>query len=196
MNKLKLIALSLIAGGILFAQQTAPISGGGPIGPIPTTPIAPSNQTLLLFQLVSVDPTAGAPCYNYSYDQFNYVSQTGWGCVTAPGAIPGSVVPTWRVIFGGGGLQSGAGAVLTGATIAPTFKQHSFNGTTALVTITTPASVASGTTLTLLFTGSASGLTWTAAGNISVAGTATTANTAVIFTWDAVLAKWVPSRIL
>lgn len=195
MNKLKLIALSLIAGGTLFAQQTAPISGGGPIGPNPTTPIAPSNQTLLLFQLVSIDPTAGAPCYNYSYDQFNYVSQTGWGCVAPPGSVPGTVVPTWRVIFGGFGLQAGAGPTLTGATIAPTFRNQAFNGTTALVTITPPPSVAAGATFTVTFTGSGSGLTWTAAGNIAVAGTATTANTSVTFSWDAVQSKWIPSRI-
>lgn len=195
MNKLKLIALTLIAGGIIHAQQTAPISGGGPIPPIPTTPIYPSNQTLMLFQLVSVDPTVGANCYNYSYGQYNAISQTGWGCVAPPGSVGGSVIPTWRVIFGGGGLRIGGGPVLTGATIVPVAQQQQFNGTTALVTITTPPGVVSGTTLTLLFTGSGSGLTWTNAGNISVGGTATTANTSVTFRWDAALAKFVPDRI-
>lgn len=37
--------------------------------------------------------------------------------------------------------------------------------------------------------------TWTAAGNIAVAGTVTAANIPVAFTWDPYSAKWYPSRI-
>ena len=64
------------------------------------------------------------------------------------------------------------GAPLTGATIAPPGAgTYHFTGTTALVNITKPAGLISGGSVTLVFDGSAAGLTWTAAGNISVAGT-------------------------
>ena len=37
--------------------------------------------------------------------------------------------------------------------------------------------------------------TWTAAGNISAAGTVTTAGTSVVFNYDAATGKWSPSRV-
>lgn len=88
------------------------------------------------------------------------------------------------------------GAPLTGATIAPLYGYvHHFTGSTALVTITVPAGLVSGGKVTLVMDGSGSGLTWTTAGNISVAGTATTAASAVDFFYDPASAKWIPSRL-
>jgi len=88
------------------------------------------------------------------------------------------------------------GAPLTGATIAPLYGYiHHFTGSTALVTITVPSGLVSGGAVTLVMDGSGSGLTWTAAGNIAVAGTATTAASAVTFFYDPASAKWIPSRL-
>ncbi len=88
------------------------------------------------------------------------------------------------------------GPPLTGATIAPSGGYiHHFTGTTALVTITLPADLVAGGHITLIFDGSGSGLTWTAAGNIAVAGTSTTAASAVTFFYDPSSAKWHPSRL-
>lgn len=88
------------------------------------------------------------------------------------------------------------GEPLTGATIAPTGgKVHHFTGTTQLVTITPPAGLVAGGRITLIFDGSASGLTWTTGGNIAVAGTATTAASAVDFLYDPSTGLWHPSRL-
>jgi hypothetical protein len=89
----------------------------------------------------------------------------------------------------------GFSAPLTGATITPTGPYHHFTGTTALVTINLPAGYIEGGEVTLVFDGSASGLTWTAAGNIAVAGTSTTAGSAVTFVFDQGSGKWHPSRL-
>lgn len=88
------------------------------------------------------------------------------------------------------------GPPLTGATISPSggFFHH-FTGTTALVTINVPAGCVSGGAITLSFDGSSSGLTWTAAGNIAVAGTATTAKSCVTFFYDPSNSAWYPSRL-
>src|SRR3974390_2209121 len=89
-------------------------------------------------------------------------------------------------------------APLTGATVTPTAWGSGtlthFPGTTALVTISLPTGVLA-TELTMVFDGSGSGLTWTNAGNINVAGTSTTAGSAVTFRYDASISKWVPSRL-
>ena len=91
---------------------------------------------------------------------------------------------------------SALGAPLTGATVAPVNGAiHFFTGTTALVTITPPAGLVAGGKITLIFSGSGSGLTWTAAENIAVAGTATTALSAVDFFYNPVTSKWYPSRL-
>ncbi len=118
--------------------------------------------------------------------------------IGAPSDFP-NFAPTRTDIAVAPGLFTQVSAPFTGATITPalgvTFAH--FTGTTALVTITPPAGLVQGGSLTLVNDGSASGLTWTAAGNISVAGTFTTAASAVTFTWDASLAtpKWIPSRL-
>lgn len=68
-------------------------------------------------------------------------------------------------------------------------------GTTAMVTLTAPAGYVEGGEINIVFDGSAAGLTWTAAGNIAVAGTATTAGSMVTFIFDQGSGKWHPSRL-
>ncbi len=67
-------------------------------------------------------------------------------------------------------------------------------GTVAMVNLTAPTGFLGGE-ITIVFDGSAAGLTWTAAGNIAVAGTATTAASAVSFFFDPGSGKWHPSRL-
>lgn len=88
-----------------------------------------------------------------------------------------------------------SGTLVGTATELPPGAYYHRSGTVALVTLTLPAGVISGAEVTIVFDGSAAGLTWTAAGNISVAGTATTAGSAVSFTYDAGITKWIPSRL-
>ena len=83
----------------------------------------------------------------------------------------------------------------TGATITPNGSYFRFTGSTALVTITPPAGLVSGGKITIEFQGTSSGLTWTAAGNIAVAGTSTTAASTVEFFYNPVDSKWHPSRL-
>ena len=81
-------------------------------------------------------------------------------------------------------------------TVAPTggFIHH-VTGTTVIKTITVPAGLVSGGKVTLVFDGSGDGLTWDATDNIAVAGTSTTAASAVDFFYDPSSAKWHPSRL-
>ncbi len=92
--------------------------------------------------------------------------------------------------------QSGWSAPLVGGAtnIAPGGKFH-LTGTTAMVNLTAPAGYVEGGVIRIVFDGSAAGLTWTAAGNIAVAGTATTAASYVDFVYDSGSAKWHPSRL-
>jgi hypothetical protein len=77
--------------------------------------------------------------------------------------------------------------------VAPGAYFH-LTGTVAMVTLTPPTGFVGGE-ITIVFDGSAAGLTWTAAGNIAVAGTATTALSAVTFYFDPNTSKWYPSRL-
>jgi len=107
-----------------------------------------------------------------------------------------SVTGTWVPGFGNpgvsGSLPASAASIVSAGTIAPTAPFITVTGTTAIVTITPPAGIQNGQTLTVLFTGVD---TWTAAGNIAVLGTNTTAGTYVTFTWNATTSKWSPSRV-
>jgi hypothetical protein len=65
------------------------------------------------------------------------------------------------------------------------------SGTTATQTITPPAGFVEGS-ITVIADGV---WTWTAAGNILVAGTVTTAGGSVTFIYDRATSKWYPSRL-
>ena len=80
------------------------------------------------------------------------------------------------------------------ATNVATGARFHLTGTVAMVNLTAPAGFVGGL-ITVVFDGSAAGLTWTAAGNINVAGTATTAGSSVDFFYDPNISKWIPSRL-
>lgn len=95
-------------------------------------------------------------------------------------------------------IQEVVGSPVTGATITPTVwgpgtLMH-YTGTTNLATINLPAGVLA-TRVTLVFDGSAGGLTWVATGNISIGGTLAAAKSAVTFVYDVSTTKWIPSRV-
>lgn len=184
--KLKLLALTLLAGG-LFAQ-TVPISGGGPIPPIPTTPVGPTNQTPWFMFLSPVDPAGGigTACYTLTAGLFNYTTQTGWACALQPGQAPGSAVPTWQIVFGVKGLPNALSTVASATTITVTTNLVTVTGTTAVATINTPTPQLVGTRVTLI---APSGFATTTAGNINAVVTIP-AGTALAFVWNGT--KWVP----
>lgn len=80
--------------------------------------------------------------------------------------------------------------IASATTVAPTHRIHIVSGTTAIVNITVPDAGFQGTII-LLPTGI---FTWTAAGNIALAGTAVVGK-ALHMTYNNVTAKWYPSYI-
>lgn len=101
-----------------------------------------------------------------------------------------TAVPKYPIPF-----QGFSAPVAGAATNVATGPYFHLTGTVAMVNLTAPAGVVEGGEITIIFDGSAAGLTWTAAGNIAVAGTATTAGSAVTFVFDSGSAKWHPSRL-
>lgn len=89
-----------------------------------------------------------------------------------------------------GTLASAAG---TNAVLGPVF---AISGTNAIVTFTPPigfdASAVGGGCFTVIPKGI---FTWTAAGNISIAGTTTAITQNVSFCWNPYTSKWIPSRV-
>lgn len=77
------------------------------------------------------------------------------------------------------------------ATVTPTHKIHRVSGTAAIATITVPYPGFAGS---VIFIPTAI-WTWTAAGNILVAGTTTAATSPVTFTYNPVTDKWSASRL-
>jgi len=86
-------------------------------------------------------------------------------------------------------LGAGNALVATG----PYF--HISAATAVIKTITAPAGYQEGGEITVINDGSGTGLTWDATGNIAVAGTFTTAGSAVTFVFDNGSGKWHPSRL-
>jgi len=83
-----------------------------------------------------------------------------------------------------------APTVASATTIAPTKAITFISGTTAIVTITAPSPISTGGgSITLIPTGI---FTWTAAGNIALAGTAVVSK-ALTLVYDVTTAKWYPS---
>lgn len=77
------------------------------------------------------------------------------------------------------------------ATIAPTHGIHHVSGVVAIVNITPPSADFVGTVVLI----SDAIWTWTAAGNIAIAGTTTAAGKAFRFTYDPGTQKWYPDKI-
>ena len=85
-----------------------------------------------------------------------------------------------------------ATTLASAGTIAPVNPVHFVSGVAAIGTITAPPLVsATGGTIILIPTGI---FTWTAAGNIALAGTAVVSK-AIHFTYDATAVKWYPSYV-
>jgi hypothetical protein len=81
--------------------------------------------------------------------------------------------------------------VASATTITASGPRFHVTGTTATATINLPTNFVEGQIVVV-----ADGIwTWTAAGNIAVAGTVTTAASAVIFVYDAGTTKWYPVRL-
>lgn len=108
-----------------------------------------------------------------------------------------SWVPGFNNGFGGYANVPSAGteasAAGTNAVLGPVF---AISGTNAIVTFTVPVgfngTAAGGGCFTTIPKGI---FTWTAAGNISVAGTTTAITQNVTFCWNPYTSKWVPSRV-
>lgn len=101
-----------------------------------------------------------------------------------------SAVPAYPIKF-----QGWSAPVAGGNTNVATGPYFHLTGTTIMKTLTAPAGVVEGGEVTIVFDGSGAGLTWDATGNIAVAGTATTAASAVTFVFDSGSGKWHPSRL-
>lgn len=82
-------------------------------------------------------------------------------------------------------------AIASAATIAPTHPVHHVTGTAAIATITPPDAGFQGEICLI----SDAIWTWTAAGNIAIAGTTTAANKAFYFTYDPGTQKWYVDKI-
>jgi len=110
----------------------------------------------------------------------------------------GPIVPAVKAQQDASPSGSGYGwsaPVAGAATNVATGPLFHLTGTTAMVNLTAPAGYIEGNGITIVFDGSGSGLTWTAAGNIAVLGTASSAGSAVTFMFDQGSGKWHPSRV-
>jgi hypothetical protein len=114
----------------------------------------------------------GAPPISIKAQQDFYPNQLGW---SAP------------VVGANTNVATGPYFHLTGTTIMKTLTAPSLFGT--------GGALIEGGQVTIVFDGSGAGLTWDATGNIAVAGTATTAASAVTFVFDQGSGKWHPSRL-
>ena len=99
--------------------------------------------------------------------------------------------PTAYYVSGTDLLHGIGAAIPSASTIAPTYEAHHVTGTTAIVNITPPTTLASGFMGT--FCAVPDGLwTTTAAGNIALASTAVVGKQ-LCWTYDPTTAKWYPS---
>ena len=89
--------------------------------------------------------------------------------------------------------------VVSAATITATGPRFHLTGTTQVTTMKPYSGYIEGGPIVIVFDGSGSGLTWSTGGTspyaFSVAGTATTAASAVEFIYDASIPGWIPLRL-
>lgn len=84
-------------------------------------------------------------------------------------------------------------SIASAATIAPTHPIHPVTGTAAIVNITPPEDPTTWQgEVTLIAIGI---FTWTAAGNIALAGTTTAAGKQVKFVYNPATSKWYPDKV-
>lgn len=100
----------------------------------------------------------------------------------------------WPWVAGGGSPVAGGrigAAIASAATVAPLQPITHITGAVAIVNITPPDPTFSGLIVLI-----ADGIfTWTAAGNIAIAGTSTAVGRAILFFYDPATAKWYPSVV-
>jgi len=111
-------------------------------------------------------------------------------------SVTGTWVPGWNN-SGQDNLTATASVASVAGTTVPSGPLFTMTGTNAIVNFGTPvgfnATAVGGGCFTVIPTAI---WTWTAAGNISTAGTVTAGNSVpVTFCWNALTSKWVPSRI-
>lgn len=111
-------------------------------------------------------------------------------------SVTGTWVPGWNNM-GQDNLAATATVASVAGTTTPSGPLFTVTGTNAIVNWGIPlgfnATASGGGCFTAIPTGI---WTWTAAGNITTAGTVTAGNSVpVTFCWNAVTSKWVPSRI-
>lgn len=131
---------------------------------------------------ISSDPASGSPCVATQLvvlPRVNYANGNAWNCGNSKWTLFSPTI-----------AQMTEGATIASATtVAPTNPIHAVSGTTAIVTITTPAACPAVCTVTFVPTGA---WTYTTAGNLGLAGTATVAKP-VVFTLLPSTGKWYPS---
>jgi hypothetical protein len=135
---------------------------------------------------------SGVPCTAASVfvtPWLNIRSGAQWICST----VTGTWVPGWN--NNGIPIATATVASLAGATL-PSGPFFSVSGTNAITSWTIPlgfnGTAFGGGCFTTIPTGI---FTWTAAGNIAIAGTSTAVNIPITWCWNAVTSKWQPSRI-
>jgi hypothetical protein len=111
-------------------------------------------------------------------------------------SVTGTWVPGWNN-SGQDNLAATSAVVSAAPTTTPSGPLFTMSGTAAIVNFATPlgfnATASGGGCFTAIPTGI---WTWTAAGNIAVAGTVTAGNSVpVTFCWNAATSKWIPNRI-
>jgi hypothetical protein len=157
--------------GMMGTKRSAQVSGA-------LVFIGPANQ------FYDVDPAGACVTASlYVSPYVNVLNGRQWLCSTVTLAW----VPSWgNTSYPAGAttaVASAAGAVL------PSGPLFHMTGTSAVTGFTLPLGIENGDSFCAL----ADGIwTWTAAGNIAAAGTATSAGRASCFTWDAAAVKWYP----
>lgn len=121
----------------------------------------------------------------------NYRTGAQWLC----SSVTGTWVPGWN--NAGGDFFAATATVASAASaITPSGPFFSISGTAAITGFNIPLGFNGTATGGGCFTANPTGIwTWTAAGNIAVAGTTTAAQITVTFCWNAATSKWQPSRI-
>ena len=106
--------------------------------------------------------------------------------------VIGAATGTSLVLSSFSATNAAAPTIASATTIAPTTQITFISGTTAVVNITAAAPISSGGGVIILIPTGA--FTWTAAGNIAVAGTAVV-NRVITMVYDATTTKWYPSYV-
>jgi hypothetical protein len=117
--------------------------------------------------------------------------RTGWQWLCS--SVTGTWVPGWNNPMPPAATVTVAS--VAGATV-PSGPYFSVSGTNAITSWTIPLGFNGTSSGGGCFTTIPTGIfTWTAAGNIAIAGTTTAVNIPVVWCWNASTSKWQPSRI-